>query len=159
MKIKNNNRQRYNSIQGLRSFKDTLPTKVKKIIVKKGEIYSKTLENWKYLVGDELFQICYPKSFKKINQRNKCLLIMVQRGFEIELEYAKQKIIDKINYFFGKEIVNIIKLRTFSKHIDTVKDFKNINASKSSLNLNTNNIKNSALKNSLSEFMKVYKQR
>ena len=45
MKIKNNNRQRYNSIQGLRSFKDTLPTKVKKIIVKKGEIYSKTLEN------------------------------------------------------------------------------------------------------------------
>ena len=110
MKIKNNNRQRYNSIQGLRSFKDTLPTKVKKIIVKKGEIYSKTLENWKYLVGDELFQICYPKSFKKINQRNKCLLIMVQRGFEVELEYAKQKIIDKINYFFGKEIVS--RLRT-----------------------------------------------
>ena len=132
MKIKNNNRQRYNSIQGLRSFKDTLPTKVKKIIVKKGEIYSKTLENWKYLVGNELFQICYPKSFKKINQRNKCLLIMVQRGFEVELEYAKQKIIDKINYFFGKEIVNIIKLRAFSKHIDTVKDFKNINATKSS---------------------------
>ena len=130
MKIKNNNRQRYNSIQGLRSFKDTLPTKVKKIIVKKGEIYSKTLENWKYLVGDKLFKICYPKSFKKINQKNKCLLIMVQRGFEIELEYAKQKIIDKINYFFGKEIVNIIKLRTFSKHIDTVKDFKNINATK-----------------------------
>ena len=84
---------------------------------------------------------------------------MVQRGFEIELEYSKQKIIDKINYFFGKEIVNIIKLRTFSKHIDTVKDFKNINATKSSLKLNTNNIKNSALKNSLSEFMKVYKQR
>ena len=84
---------------------------------------------------------------------------MVQRGFEIELEYAKQKIIDKINYFFGKEIINIIKLRTFSKHIDTVKDFKNINATKSSLKLNTNNIKNSALKNSLSEFMKVYKQR
>ena len=159
MKIKNNNRQRYNSIQGLRSFKDTLPTKVKKIIVKKGEIYSKTLENWKYLVGNELFKICYPKSFKKISKKNKCLLIMVQRGSEVELEYAKKKIIDKINYFFGKEIVNIIKLRTFSKHIDTVKDFKNINATKSSLKLNTNNIKNSALKNSLSEFMKVYKQR
>ena len=59
MKIKNNNRQRYNSIQGLRSFKDTLPTKVKKIIVKKGEIYSKTLENWKYLVGDELLSLIH----------------------------------------------------------------------------------------------------
>ena len=159
MKIKNNNRQRYNSIQGLRSFKDTLPTKVKKIIVKKGEIYSKTLENWKYLVGDELFKICYPKSFKKISHKNKCLNIMVQRGFEVEVEFSKQKIIDKINYFFGKEIINIIKLKTFNKHIDSVKDFKNVNATKSSLKIDTNNIKNSALKNSLSEFMKVYKQR
>ena len=159
MKFKIYSRQRNKSIQGLRSFKETLPTKAKRIIIKKGEEYAKILDNWKYLVGDELFKICYPKSFKKINQKNKCLLIMVQRGFEVELEYAKQKIIDKINYFFGKEIVNIIKLRTFSKHIDTVKDFKNINATKSSLKLNTNNIKNSALKNSLSEFMKVYKQR
>lgn len=159
MKIKNNNRQRYNSIQGLRSFKDTLPTKVKKIIVKKGEIYSKTLENWKYLVGDELFKICYPKSFKKINQKTKCLHIMVLRGFEVELEYSKQKIIDKLNYFFGKEIVNKIKLKTFDKHLDTVKNFKNINATKSSLKLNTDNIKNSALKKSLFELTKVYKQR
>ncbi len=159
MKFKNNNRQRYNSIQGLRSFKDTLPTKIKKIIVNKGEIYSKTLENWKYLVGDELFKICYPKSFKKISHKNKCLNIMVQRGFEVEVEFSKQKIIDKINYFFGKEIVNIIKLRTFDKHLDTVKNFKKTNATKSSLKLNTVNIKNSALKKSLSEFTKVYKRR
>ena len=27
---------------------------------------------------------------------------MVQRGFEVELEYAKQKIIDKINYFLER---------------------------------------------------------
>ena len=35
MKIKHNTKQRYNSVQGLRLFKDTLPTKVKKIILKK----------------------------------------------------------------------------------------------------------------------------
>ena len=40
--MKFDTKQRYNSIQGLRSFKNTLPTKVKKIISKKGEIYSKT---------------------------------------------------------------------------------------------------------------------
>ena len=44
MKFKPNFKQRNNSIQGLRSFKDTLPTKIKKIIAKKGEIYSKTLD-------------------------------------------------------------------------------------------------------------------
>ena len=84
---------------------------------------------------------------------------MVLRGFEVELEYSKQKIIDKLNYFFRKEIVNKIKLKTFDKHLDTVKNFKNINATKSSLKLNTDNIKNSALKKSLFELTKVYKQR
>ena len=49
MQFKYNSKQRYRSIQGLRSFKDTLPTKVKKILKKKGYIFSETLE--KGLVG------------------------------------------------------------------------------------------------------------
>ena len=61
MQFKNNTKQRNASIQGLRSFKDTLPKNVKKIINKKGHVYSETLSNWKYLVGSELFKICYPK--------------------------------------------------------------------------------------------------
>ena len=51
MQYKPNFKQRYRSIQGLRSFKDTLPTKVKKILKKKGHIFSETLENWRYIVG------------------------------------------------------------------------------------------------------------
>ena len=50
MQFKNNTKQRNVSIQGLRSFKDTLPKNVKRIINKKGHIYSETLSNWKYLV-------------------------------------------------------------------------------------------------------------
>ena len=53
MKFKTDSKQRIKVIQGLRSFKNTLPPKVKKIINKKGQIYSKTLENWKKIVGDE----------------------------------------------------------------------------------------------------------
>ena len=64
MSLKYNTKQRYKSIQGLRSFKNTLPTKVKRILDKKGHMYSRTLDNWKYIVGDELFKVCYPKSFK-----------------------------------------------------------------------------------------------
>ena len=68
MQYKSNSKQRYRSIQGLRSFKDTLPTKVKKILKKKGHIFSETLDNWRYIVGDELFKVCYPKSFKSSNK-------------------------------------------------------------------------------------------
>jgi len=52
MHYKYNSKQRYRSIQGLRSFKDTLPTKVKKILKNKGHIFSETLDNWRYIAGD-----------------------------------------------------------------------------------------------------------
>ena len=65
MQFKKYTKQRNSSFQGLRSFKDTLPKNVKKIISKKGHIYSETLNNWKYIVGERLFKVCYPKKFKK----------------------------------------------------------------------------------------------
>jgi len=91
MSLKYNTKQRYKSIQGLRSFKNTLPTKVKRIIDKKGHMYSETLDNWKYIVGQELFKVCYPKSFKSSNKLGgSCLNIMVKRGNEVDLEYSKK---------------------------------------------------------------------
>ena len=98
MQFKNNSKQRSNSIQGLRSFKDTLPKNIKKVINKKGHIYSETLNNWKYIVGEKLFKFCYPKSFKNSNRIGvSTLLIMVERGHEVDLEYSKKEIIDKDN--------------------------------------------------------------
>ena len=67
MQFKNNTKRGNVTIQGLRSFKDTLPKNVKKIINKKGHIYSETLGNWRYIVGDDLFKVCYPKTFKNSN--------------------------------------------------------------------------------------------
>ena len=63
MQFKKYTKQRIGGIQGLRSFKDTLPKEAKRILNKKGEIYNNTLDNWKYIVGNELFKVCYPKSF------------------------------------------------------------------------------------------------
>ena len=45
MEFKNNTKHRYKTIQGLRSFKNTLPKNVKKIISKKGHIYSELFEH------------------------------------------------------------------------------------------------------------------
>ena len=98
MEFKSNTKQRNRTIQGLRSFKDTLPTNVRKIIKKKGRIYSETLDNWRYIVGDELFKVCYPKSFKSSNKLGSSILnIMVKRGHEVDMEYSKNLIIEKIS--------------------------------------------------------------
>ena len=114
MQSKNNTKQRNASIQGLRSFKDTLPKNVKKIINKKGHVYSETLSNWKYLVGSELFKICYPKTFKNSNKFGvSTLVVMVKRGHEVDVEYSKKDILDKMNNFFGYSVIEKLKFISF----------------------------------------------
>ena len=157
MSTKYNIKQRYKTVQGLRSFKDTLPTTIKKILTRKGEIYSKTLDNWKYLVGHELFKICYPKSFRKSNIKGKTLTIMVKHGYEVDVEYSKQLIMDKLNFFFGKKIVQRIVIKTFDGTSDE-KEFKKENVTKSRFNKKIYDIKNKSIKKSLIELNNVYKK-
>ena len=64
MHVKNNINQGVFYIQGLRSFKDSLPKDVKKILNKRGHIYSEILSKWKYLVGKEISKVSFPKIFK-----------------------------------------------------------------------------------------------
>ena len=121
MQSNKNFKQRSSTIQGLRSFRDTLPKKIKKIIDKKGHIYSETLNNWKYIVGDELFNFCYPKSFKNSNRFGvSTLIIMVKRGHEVDLEYSKQEIIDKMNNFFGYSVVEKLKFTSFDNFTPSI---------------------------------------
>lgn len=158
MSLKYNTKQRYKSIQGLRSFKNTLPTKVKRILNKKGHMYSKTLDNWKYIVGDELFKVCYPKSFKSSNKLGEsCLYIMVKRGNEVELEYSKKNIINKINAYFGYLAVKNIKLNTFEGQYEKNNQKKVVNATKREHIKKIDNIKNDKIKKSLLEFSKIFR--
>ncbi len=158
MQYKSNSKQRYRSIQGLRSFKDTLPTKVKKILKKKGHIFSETLDNWRYIVGDELFKVCYPKSFKSSNKFGASTLsIMVKRGHEVEMEYSKNEIIEKINIYFNDRIVEKIKLITFdgSQKIFKREIIKDV--TKNQYTKKITNIKNEKIKNSLLKLSKLIK--
>ena len=101
MRLKNNTRHRKKSIQGLRSFKDSLPKNIRETIFKKAAIYSKIVDNWKIIVGKDLSDACYPKSFKNSNRFGvSTLLVMVKRGYEVEIEYSKKEIMDKMNSFF-----------------------------------------------------------
>ena len=162
MQYKKYTKQRTNSIQGLRSFKDTLPKNIKKVINKKGHIYSETLNNWKYIVGDNLFKVCYPKSFKNSNRFGvSTLFIMVKRGHEVDLEYSKKKIIDNMNSFFGSSVVEKLKFTSFDeekkafiKKNDQEEDVTN----KKYLN-KINDVKNEKIKKSLLNLTKVFRQK
>ena len=159
MQYKSNSKQRYRSIQGLRSFKDTLPTKVKKILKKKGHIFSETLDNWRYIVGDDLFKVCYPKSFKSSNKfSSSTLSIMVKRGHEVEMEYSKNEIIKKINTYFNDRIVEKIRLITFDSNQKIFKKKIIKDVTKNQYTKKITNIKNEKIKNSLLELNKLLKK-
>ena len=162
MQYKKNTKQRIEGIQGLRSFKDTLPNNIKKVINKKGHIYSETINNWKYIVGDNLFKICYPKSFKNSNRFGvSTLSIMVKRGHEVDLEYSKKEIINKMNSFFGYLVVEKLKFTSFDdgNQIPRSRNYKNKNVTNNKYQKKINSVKNEKIKKSLIELTKVFKEK
>ena len=162
MQFKKYTNQRNRSIQGLRSFKDTLPKKIKKVINKKGHIYSETLNNWKYIVCDNLFKVCYPKSFKNSNRFGvSTLLVIVRRGHEVDLEYSKKEIIDKMNSFFGYLVVEKLKFTSFDDEQKTLSKRNNQeeNVTNNKYQKKIDDIKNEKIKRSLIELTKVFKEK
>ena len=162
MQFKNNTKQRNTSIQGLRSFKDTLPKNLKKIINKKGHIYSETLSNWKYLVGNELFKVCFPKTFKNSNRFGvSTLVVMVKRGHEVDVEYSKKNILDKMNNFFGYSVVEKLKFISFDHEQEITSsvstDVKNVAISKYQDKIK--DVKNEKIKKSLTELTRVFREK
>ena len=162
MQFKKYTKQRNGSIQGLRSFKDTLPKNIKKVLNKKGHIYSETLNNWKYLVGENLFNICYPKSFKNSNKFGvSTLLVMVKRGNEVDLEYSKKEIMDKMNSFFGYSVVENLKLTSFDdeKIFPKIEKINDKNVTNDKYQKKIKDVKNEKIKKSLMELTKVFKEK
>ena len=162
MQFKNNTKRGNTTIQGLRSFKDTLPKNVKKIINKKGHIYSETLGNWRYIVGDELFKVCYPKTFKNSNKFGvSTLLVMVKRGHEVDLEYSKKEILDKMNSFFGYSVIEKLKFISFDdeQKIFVKKGTNQENVAINKYQSKINDVKNDKIKKSLIELTRVFKEK
>ena len=162
MQYKKYTKQRNQTIQGLRSFKDTLPKNIKKVINKRGHIYSETLNNWKYIVGENLFKVCYPKSFKNSNRFGvSTLLIMLKRGHEVDLEYSKKNIMDKMNNFFGYSVVEKIKFSSFNyeNKILPKQTYKEKNMTNNRYKKKINDVKNEKIKKSLLELTKVFKEK
>ena len=109
-KINNNKSQ--NFIQGLRPISSTVPHGFKKLVKKNGYNFSNIVDNWTKMLGKKLSLNCYPSKIKfDKNIDNGVLILNVIHGKELEVEYNKRDIIDKINSFFGYNCIKEIKLK------------------------------------------------
>ena len=139
-----------------------MPKNVKKVINKKGHIYSETLNNWKYIVGENLFKVCYPKSFRNSNKLGvSTLFIMVKRGHEVDLEYSKKEIVDKMNSFFGYSVVEKLKLMSFDNEKKTISNemSNEDNVTNKKYQKKIIDVKNEKIRKSLIELTKVFKEK
>ena len=158
MHYKQNNKESKTYVQGLRPFGNTLPRGVKGILKKNGYNYSEIINKWNFLVGQDISNCCYPKSIK-VSRANKngTLVLSVERGNEINVEYSKQEIINKINSYFGYKLISEIRLQTFNS-ADKKEKKQNIlgNFSKK-FEKKINEIKNDDIRNSLSQLLDIIK--
>ena len=125
-------------------------------------IYSETLGNWRYIVGDDLFKVCYPKIFKNSNKFGvSTLMVMVKRGHEVDMEYSKKDILDKMSSFFGYSVVKKIKFISFDdeRKIFPKKELHQENVAINKYQNKINDVKNDKIKKSLIELTKVFKEK
>ena len=158
MHYKRNNKESKTYVQGLRSFGNTLPRGIKQILKKNGYNYSEIISKWNLLVGKDISNWCYPKSIKMSREnKNGALVILVERGNEINVEYSKKEIINKINSYFGYQLISEIRLQTFSP-INKKEKEKNITSnSPKKFEKKINEIKNKDIRDSLSQLLKIAK--
>ena len=158
MHYKQNNKESKTYVQGLRPFGNTLPRGLKGVLKKSGYNYSEIISKWSILVGKDISNCAYPKSIKmKKGNSNGTLVLGIKRGDEIQIEYSKKEIIDKINSYFGYKLIDEVKLQTFSPKTDKKKEKKRSRKFPSNFQEKINGIKNESIKNSLSQLLKVIK--
>ena len=159
MHNKNNNKSK-TFIQGLRPFSSSIPKTLRKHLKKGSYNYSNIIDNWTKIVSKKISDACYPASIKIGKEmKNGNLVLNVIHGKEIEVEYKKNEIIDKINSFFGYSCISKVTLKIVQdKLTDKNKIFpkiRNLNKIEEKMN----EVRDIQLKSSLKSFLKAYNER
>ena len=157
---KKNNSKTQTFIQGLRPFSSSIPKTLKKHLKKGGYNYANIVDNWTKMVSNKVSNACYPITVKMGKEmKNGNLVLNVIHGKEIEVEYKKNEIIDKINSFFGYQCISSITLKIIQDKIVTKKinfpKIKNLNQVEKKIS----KVSDKQLKNSLSNFLKAYNEK
>ncbi len=159
MHNKNNNKTQ-SFIQGLRPFSSSIPKTLKKHLRKGGYNYSNIVDNWTKMVNKNISNACFPVMVKMgKDMRDGNLVLNVIHGKEMEVEYEKKEIIDKINSFFGYNCIGRVTLKIVQN--ETKSNYKVISKIKNSsvIEEKMGKINNKELKSSLSSFLKAYNEK
>ena len=159
MHNKNNNKTK-TYIQGLRPFSNSIPKTLKKHLRKGGYNYSNIVDNWTKMVNKKISDACYPITVKMgKDMKNGILILNVTHGKEMEVEYEKKNIMEKINSFFGYSCISkiILKISQYkkSKQIRVLPKIKDIDMIESKIN----KVNDKHLKSSLNNFLKAYNEK
>ena len=158
MHSKNNNKTQ-TFIQGLRPFSSSIPKTLKKHLRKGGYNYSSIVDNWTKIVNKKISDASYPIAIKmKKEMRDGTLVLNVVHGKEIDIEYEKNEIIDKINSFFGYNCISHITSKIVQTKIKLNKTFPEIK-DMTKINKRISKINNPELRSSLNNFLKAFNDR
>ena len=156
-KKKINNSLTKNFIQGLRPLSNTLPAQIKKILKKNGFNLSSIVDNWTRIVGNNISNNCYPINIRaQGNSKEVTLILNVIHGKEIDVEYNKKNIIDKINSYFGYSFINNIQIKIISTKFTSLTKTKGIKKFKNSFDSNLKKINDNNLKSKLERLINAY---
>ena len=91
--------------------------------------YSKLLNIWETVVGEEISKKAHPIGMKTIKGGRKNILFLGMTGpYMAELSLQKRDIIEKINSYYSKDIIDQIKLqRTLQINDKNVVELDNLN--------------------------------
>ncbi len=156
MHSKKNSNKSNTFIQGLRPFSKSIPQNLKRLLKKGSYNFSNIVDNWTKMVGKDISNMCYPSTIKIGKEMNNGTLILnVIHGNELNIEYGKQEIIDKINSFFGFKCIKEVKLKAVTEK-KKEKRTTQLNENKKKYNNKLENINNERLKKSLNKLMEAY---
>ena len=160
MHKKNNDSLTKNFIQGLRPLANTLPQQIKKILKKNGFNLTSIVDNWTKIVGSEISNNSYPLNIKAQGiPRELTLILNVMRGKEVDIEYSKKNIIDKINSYFGYSFVKNIQIKVMnSKSMNLKKDNITKN-NQENFDKNLSKIEDKNLKNKLTKLISAFNEK
>ena len=158
MHSKNNNKSQ-TFIQGLRPFSSSIPKTLKKHLRKGGYNYSNIVDNWTKMVSKKIADACYPITVKMGKEmREGTLVLNVIHGKELEVEYEKNEIMDKINSFFGYKCISNVVLKIVQNTVKPKKDFPKIKDF-SKIEDKMSKVNDDTLKSSLNNFLKAFNER
>ena len=155
-----NKNKSQNFIQGLKPFSSSIPKTLKKHLRKGGYNYSNIVDNWTRMVSKKISDACYPTTVKMGKEmRDGTLVLNVVHGKELEIEYEKKEIIDKINSFFGYSCINKVILKIVQEKIKTKKNEFSKIKDLSKINQKIEEVNNDQLKRSLNNLLKAYNEK